>query len=260
MGAASHYLESAGIPTTGISLVREHTASMQLPRFLWVSFPLGRPFGAPHDPLLQKRVLKSALDLFEHGGGPVLLEDFPEDAPAPGESSAGEPAWACPISFAPPPDTNDNELVAATLREISNLQPWHEVHRTRNRFIPPASGDSNETIAREIGLLAAGNPMSSARTRLPLHEWLRLACDDLHNWYLDAAQGQPGRGSATQLQDWFWRETAAARLIAAAARQLMNHDDPMVVMLALRAMVPREYLAELVPEIDPALLRERSRS
>ena len=37
--------------TTGISLVRENTASMQPPRALWVPFPLGRPLGVPDDAL-----------------------------------------------------------------------------------------------------------------------------------------------------------------------------------------------------------------
>ena len=46
MSALSYYLEREGIMTTGISLVRENTASMRPPRALWVSFPLGRPLGS----------------------------------------------------------------------------------------------------------------------------------------------------------------------------------------------------------------------
>jgi len=42
-------------------------------------------------------------------------------------------------------------------------------------------------------------------------------------------------------------------LIAAAASKLIHHQDPMVVMLARRAMVPREHLAELAPEIEPII-------
>ena len=65
MGALGHFLEREGIPTTGISLVREHTEVMQPPRALWVTFVLGRPLGAPDDPALQTRVLEAALALLD---------------------------------------------------------------------------------------------------------------------------------------------------------------------------------------------------
>ncbi|MGB1538895.1 MAG: selenoprotein B, partial [Pseudomonadales bacterium] len=58
--------------TTGISLIRENTASMQPPRALWVSFPLGRPLGKPGDPAFQHRVISAALDLLNRNDGPVL--------------------------------------------------------------------------------------------------------------------------------------------------------------------------------------------
>ena len=75
MGAASHFLEDEGIATTGISLVRINTEQMELPRFLWVPFELGRPFGAPHEPDFQRRVLRAALRLLERWDGPAILED-----------------------------------------------------------------------------------------------------------------------------------------------------------------------------------------
>ena len=83
--------------TTGISLIREQTEAMRLPRFLWVPFELGRPFGAPHKPDFQRRVLREALELLEHSDGPVVLADFADDAPVTDD----EMVWACPISFAP---------------------------------------------------------------------------------------------------------------------------------------------------------------
>ncbi|MFT5449177.1 MAG: D-proline reductase (dithiol) PrdB, partial [Gammaproteobacteria bacterium] len=93
MSAIAYYLEDEGIATTGISLVRENTASFQSPRFLWVSFPLGRPLGAPGDSAFQHRVIAHALDLLRRPSGPVL-EDFDEDMPA----DTAE-AFVCPVSF-----------------------------------------------------------------------------------------------------------------------------------------------------------------
>ncbi|MHC4992379.1 MAG: hypothetical protein ACYTGC_15510 [Planctomycetota bacterium] len=258
------------MPTTGISLVREHTQQMQLPRFLWVPFELGRPFGAPGEPDFQRRVLHAALELLERDGGPVVLVDFPDDAPVrepSGDGAAHEAAWACPIAFHPPAEEQP-ELVAATLAEMERLAPWHEIYAERRRSAAPpaaaspATGLAREQVAKLLGRLAAGNPTPDVdadppiQERLRLEQQLRLGCDDLCAWYMEAAQGQPGRGSAAALRDWFWRDTAAARLIAAAATALLAHPEPIVRWLARRALVPREYVPSLMPTADPALWEE----
>ena len=80
MGALGHFLERQGIPTTGISLVREHTETVRPPRALWVTFELGRPMGIPDDPPFQRRVVKAALDLLARTDGP-LIADYPEHVP-----------------------------------------------------------------------------------------------------------------------------------------------------------------------------------
>ena len=72
MSALSHFLESEGLSTTGISLVREHTEAMAPPRSLWVPFPLGRPLGAAGDAAFQHRVIAAALVLLDRPEGPVL--------------------------------------------------------------------------------------------------------------------------------------------------------------------------------------------
>ena len=88
MNALAHFLEEAGIATTGISLIREHTMRMQSPRGLAVPFEPGRPFGAPNEPDFQRRVLKAALDLLPRMDGPVL-EDFPDGPPGPPADDSG---------------------------------------------------------------------------------------------------------------------------------------------------------------------------
>ena len=69
MSAVGHYLEDEGIPTVGISLVREHSEKIRPPRALWVPFMLGRPLGAPDAPDFQRRVLRAALELLGGRGG-----------------------------------------------------------------------------------------------------------------------------------------------------------------------------------------------
>ena len=111
---------------------------------------------------------------------------------------------------------------------------------------------ARDEVVRLLGRLAEGESEPEAATDLPTHEWLRLGCDDLRTWYMEAAQGQPGRGSAAALRDWFWRDTAAARLIGSAATTLLAHPSPILRFLAGRAMVPRMYFPLLMPTTDPA--------
>lgn len=248
MGAASHYLEDEGIATTGISLVRINTERMELPRFLWVPFELGRPFGAPHEPDFQRRVLLAALGLLERRDGPVILEDFPDDAPA---SDDNRPAWSCPVSFAGTAG-DDAGLVGEVLAELRRLAPWQEAYAAqRGRSAPTASGLSHEQLVRGLGEVASGARDPSVATNLPLPEWVRLGCDDLRTWYMEAAQGRPGRASSAELQDWFWRETALARLIGAAGVRLAGSGNGALRMFGRRAMVPRVYMDELMPGVEP---------
>ena len=247
MGAASHYLEDEGIATTGISLVRVNTKRMELPRFLWVPFELGRPFGAPHEPDFQRRVLRAALGLLERRDGPVVVEDFPDDAPAGDDDGNG---WSCPVSFGGVADGAG--LVGEVLAELRRLAPWQEIYAARRgRSAPPASGLSHEQIVRGLGELAGGAREPSVATNLPLPEWVRLGCDDLRTWYMEAAQGRPGRASSLELQDWFWRETALARLIGNAGVRLAGSEHRALSMFGRRAMVPRVYMDELMPGVEP---------
>lgn len=252
MGAVSHFLEDEGIATTGISLVRVNTERMELPRFLWVPFELGRPFGAPHQPDFQRRVLRAALGLLERRDGPVVLEDFPDDAPAgAGADDDDGPGWSCPVSFAGVAAA-DSALAGEVLAELRRLAPWQEVYAAhRGRSAPAASGLSHEQIVRGLGELAGGANDPSVATNLPLPEWVRLGCDDLRTWYMEAAQGRPGRATSLELRDWFWRETALARLIGAAAVRLASSEHRALGMFGRRAMVPRVYMDDLMPGVEP---------
>ena len=49
---------------------------------------------------------------------------------------------------------------------------------------------------------------------------------------------------------WFWQQTALARLIAAAATHLARSGDAGRKAFGLRAMVPRQYMAQLTPDVE----------
>ena len=154
MGGLAHYLESEGIPTTQIALIRKHAEEIKPPRALAVPFELGRPLGAPNEPEFQRRVLRDCLELLERESGPVL-EDFPDDAPGTEPDQEG---WACPVNFAVPvDDLSDEDLIRHALeQEIAMLRPWYEESRQnrKGRTNFGISGKTPEEIAAYIAQVA----------------------------------------------------------------------------------------------------------
>ena len=75
VGLIQRAIEYAGITTVSISLLREITEKIGPPRALFAPFPLGYPLGKPHDPELQKQVMRAAFALLPRTDVPVL-ENF----------------------------------------------------------------------------------------------------------------------------------------------------------------------------------------
>lgn len=230
--------------TTGISLIREQTEAMRLPRFLWVPFELGRPFGAPNEPGFQRRVLRKALELLERSDGPVVLADFADNAPVTDD----ELVWACPISFAPEA-TDEPELVEAALTELRKLAPWAELAPPP----PPNSPMELDEIVSFLGQLAEGTDVSDLLGEQSLVNAARLAADDLRSWYLHAVAQQPGSATTAERMTWFWRQTALGRLLGEVAGRLLEDPDPMVRNFGERAVVPRDHMASLIPDLLPTI-------
>ena len=238
MSAVAHYIEEEGVPTTGISLVRENTAAMRPPRALWVSFELGRPFGAPHDTGLQLRTLRAALALLERKDGPVVLEDYPEDAPAAApEEMEG---LACPVPLPRLPVDTAANPVAAVEAEMAVLAPWYELAvSTRGGSTVGVSGLDLPAVLACLGeLLAGGTPPPAPG--LGMAQTVRFATEDLRNWHLEAASARPGGSAgARALADWFWGETAAGRLMLRLHPVCAGSSDRALRALAHGALVPR---------------------
>jgi hypothetical protein len=236
VGALGHYLETEGIPTTQVSLVREHTEALQPPRALWVPFVLGRPFGVPGDAAFQTRVLQAALRLLERSEGPVL-EDFPEEAPLiDAAEDLGD--LVCPVSF--PRLVSEGTLIEQLMDEVEQLGAWHEVAvKHRGRTTLGVTGLAVRDLAAYLGswLEPAGAP--SFRGDLRPADALRLACEELRTFYSEAKSVQPGSRSGADVQRWFWLETAAGRAIKGIRAQVGRSSDDAVKALAESGLVPR---------------------
>jgi hypothetical protein len=235
VGALSHYLEREGVPTAQISLIREQTAAIRPPRALWVPFMLGRPLGVPNDPQFQLRVLHALLVLFARPAGPVL-EDFPDDAPP---SEMQESGFACPVSFASTPVPAD-ALGRALQEEIAQLAPWYDLaKKRRGRTTVGVFGATVDAAARHVGAYLEGGPLAP-----PMADWsagmaVKRACDDIKAYYYEAAAAQPGNLAPQAIENWFWRETAAARALLAMRDICLNSDDASLKPLGKQSLIPR---------------------
>jgi len=219
VGALGHFLEREGIPTVGISLVREHTETIRPPRALWVTFELGRPLGMPDDPAFQRRVMQAALDLFVRTDGP-LIADYPEQV----AEEADFTGWACPINLAP----RATDTLAA---EIDRLAVWYDRAVT-------AQGRTTVGVSG-LDMPAAGKLVAAALAEsLPAAQPLKQAIDDLKAYYLEAASAFPDPGSSRTRKAWLWDETILATSLLALQPKLADSADAQHRILANLTMIP----------------------
>ena len=238
VGGLAHYVEDEGVATTQISLIRPHTEAIKPPRALWVTFDLGRPLGVPNDAGFQKRVLLSALKLFEESSGPVL-RDFPEDGPATREADV---VWACPINLARKKiDLGDADALRAAFKmEAVELRSWYDLALKKNqRTTVGVSGLEINQIVEFIGAFIDSVP-ANPREDISLPFSLNFAVDDLKAFYYEAAAAQPGSASPTaeELDDWFWDQTTAANVLLAVKDRCLKKDDKMMPLLGKILLVP----------------------
>ena len=226
------------MPTTQISLIREHTEKIKPPRALWVPFELGRPLGVPDDPVFQTRVVTAALELFDASSGPTLM-DYPVDAP-PVEGPA---TLVCPVSFALTElEVSDTaKMKAKLLEEIALMRPWYDRavdHRKRTTF--GVSGMDPESMGSFVAEFLDGD-MPSSRGELNPAALFKLAIEDLKAYYFEAAMAQPGQEEADSntLSSWFYQETVAGRVLFAVGKAHKDTEDKAMRLLVNLLLIPR---------------------
>jgi len=195
--AIAYYLESEGIMTTGISLVRENTESMRPPRMLWVSFPLGHPLGKPGDADFQHQVIRHGLQLLDRPCGPVL-EDFPFDVPL----IDVEQGPACPVSFANP-SLDETTWKVRLANELLLLRPWYDLSRRRRgrTTVGVCSSSIEEILERlSVWLDHPSEPLSDLK-------WFKYAIEDAKAYYTESLTAQPGDYPPGQVLQQLWGET-----------------------------------------------------
>ena len=77
MGLIQREIEKAGIPTIGVSIVREFTEKVQPPRTVFLRWPFGHPLGEVGNVKQQRAVVMEALHALYSIKNPGEIIDLP---------------------------------------------------------------------------------------------------------------------------------------------------------------------------------------
>lgn len=232
-------LEDRGLATTVIGLVRPHMERSANPRGLFVPFPLGRPLGEPGDAAFQRRVLLGALRLLERADGPVVLEDFTEDAP----SQSPVPGWVPPFTPRLSEPTTPAAWAEALANEIALARPLWERARARSgrsavgvSFQPPEAWPGCAASFLAGDLPAAPDPLTSPALGL------RFLADDLRAFIAEAALAEGPMLPPDQINTWLYRQTMTGRLLVALRNAAIASPNNGFKTMGSRFLVPTPWL------------------
>lgn len=77
MGLIQRAIEERGVPTVSVTVARDVTEAVKVPRAVFVPWPMGHHFGVPFHRNLQRRIVLSALGLLETADEPGTILDLP---------------------------------------------------------------------------------------------------------------------------------------------------------------------------------------
>jgi D-proline reductase (dithiol) PrdB len=90
VGLIARAIEAVGIPTVSISITKDLTEAVGVPRAVFVKWPLGHPLGEPHHAAQQRTLIFTALQLLKSAQAPGIIAE-------PGyrwrREQYTEPAW-----------------------------------------------------------------------------------------------------------------------------------------------------------------------
>ena len=218
---------------------------MRPPRALFVPFELGRPFGPPNKPDLQQRVLFDVLKLLERNDGP-LIEDFVSSLADDNVSEEENEGWSCPVNLVNPRnDLTDIQNLALDLKqEIVLLHPWYQesIESFGGRRLDGLTPYSPEEIVDILLSFVEDPQIESFLSDQPISRALKLTADDLKHFYFQSAMARPTNISDGQLENWFYGETLAGKLLIKIRAICLDHDSKTLQLIGRTNFVPNAML------------------
>jgi len=86
---------------------------------------------------------------------------------------------------------------------------------------------------------AGGTPAAPYDAALSAGVALKRTCDDLKAYHYEAVAAQPGNLSPTEIDRWFWFETATAKVFLAIQQASLRSEDKSLQPLGKLSLVPR---------------------
>jgi len=77
VGLIQRAIEERGVPTVSVTVARDVTEAIRVPRAIFVPWPMGHHFGVPFHRDLQRRVVLAALALLETDTEPGTIQELP---------------------------------------------------------------------------------------------------------------------------------------------------------------------------------------
>ena len=140
------------------------------------------------------------------------------------------------------------ELLYEAMRgEVRELRTWYDLAVTESgRTTVGVSELDPEAVGAFIGEFLEGDAPVSPRDDIAVLPLFKLALEDLKAYYFEAMAAQPGQKSATStmLADWFWRDTAAGKVMFTLQEFWKDSDDGSMKLFSQLFMVPHVYHAD----------------
>jgi hypothetical protein len=121
VGLIARQIEAAGIPTLCMTSALSITRAVNPPRAAFVDFPLGHTTGKPHEPALQRAILRDALAGFESLQEPGSVLTLPYEW-------AEDDAWKDAVMRPDPSAAGDSH---ADDRKERSAEPQYQTERDR---------------------------------------------------------------------------------------------------------------------------------
>jgi len=211
--------EEVGLITTGIVLVEEHAQRVKPPRMLAVPFNFGKALGEPGDPQYQHNVLRSTFALLDRAHGPVL-EQYESNVAPEGVIQASETSNS---SLEQGLKASD-ELMSA--RE--HYEKWLSSNggRTAVGLSTIPWQDFQKIITFLEGFINGElSDMKERPAESSVPEFIRCCAHDLKAFCYEGRMAQHTGGPDSELNKWFWSETAVGSLLMRLAERMRGDDD-----------------------------------
>jgi len=232
-------MEREGLATANISLVRLHSEREPSPRALWVPYLLGRPFGAPNDPVFQRSVMDRLFGLLDDATERTLI-DHERDAPA----TPGRDDWrpGLDLDFLPHEPLATAALLDAFDAEIAVVAAHHEgVLRARGSTMTGQAGLTSNALVEFVADAFADRHVQGRSGRQGGVTLLHASRDIMHMYFEAALHGAPDAPWAART--WFWTETVAGHVLRRLCRRLpTSGDDRTRWMGENKVLCPSDFL------------------